>query len=291
MRRIICFLWLFSITLTMIAQEYPKVILPGDYPDPTIVRDGEDYYMTHSPFYYAPGFLIWHSCNLMDWEPITRVVPEYSGSAMASGLIKHNRRFYLYYPAAGTNWVVWADDIRGPWSKPVDLKINGIDIGHIVGENGKRYLFVSDGNRSMPMVQLSDEGLSVVGQKKPVYAGWEFPKDWKTEGLWLESPKLIKRGDYFYLTTAEGGTAGPATSHMVVSARSKSVAGSWEKWITIAENIDVSQMHHNNYGGFYALSIGLLSAGKGKAGFRHFRYSGMAPQVKGIEANSFTLTL
>lgn len=193
-----------------------------------LVRDGEDYYMTHSPFYYMPGFLIWHSRNLMDWEPVARVVPEYRGSAMAPDLIKHKGRFYLYYPAAGTNWVVWADDIRGPWSKPIDLKVNGIDPGHIVGEDGKRYLFVSDGNRAMPMVQLSDDGLSVVSKKKPVYDGWEFPKDWNAEGLWLESPKLIKHGDYFYLTTAEGGTAGPATSHMVVSARSKSVCGPWE---------------------------------------------------------------
>lgn len=224
---------LYSICLCLFcllleAQEYPKVIFPGDYPDPTIVRDGKDYYMTHSPFHYMPGFLIWHSQDLMNWKPITRIIPEYSGSAMAPDLIKHNGRFYLYYPASGTNWVVWADDIRGPWSKPKDLKVNGIDPGHVLGEDGKRYLFVSDGNNAMPMVQLSDDGLSVISKKKPVYAGWEFPKDWNTEGLWLESPKLTKHGDYFYLTTAEGGTAGPATSHMVVSARSRNVGGPWE---------------------------------------------------------------
>lgn len=228
MKRITSILCLFLVCLIVKAQEYPKAVLPGDYPDPTIVRDGEDYYMTHSPFYYMPGFLIWHSQDLVNWEPVTRVIPEYSGSAMAPDLIKYNGRFYLYYPAAGTNWVVWADDIRGPWSKPVDLKVNGIDPGHVVGEDGKRYLFVSDGNNAMPMVQLSDDGLSVISKKKAVYFGWEFPKSWDTEGLWLESPKLIKRGDYFYLTTAEGGTAGPATSHMVVSARSKSVNGPWE---------------------------------------------------------------
>lgn len=228
MRKSICILWLFVACLTIQAQEYPKVIFPGDYPDPTIVRDGEDYYMTHSPFYYMPGFLIWHSQDLINWEPVTRVIPEYSGSAMAPDLIKYNGRFYLYYPAAGTNWVVWADDICGPWSQPVDLKVNGIDPGHVVGEDGKRYLFISDGNNAMPMMQLADDGLSVVSKKKQVYAGWEFPKSWVTEGLWLESPKLCKRGDYFYLTTAEGGTAGPPTSHMVVSARSKSVAGPWE---------------------------------------------------------------
>ena len=52
---------LFSLlSWAVCAKDFPKVILAGDYPDPTILRDGKDYYMTHSPFYYAPGFLIWH---------------------------------------------------------------------------------------------------------------------------------------------------------------------------------------------------------------------------------------
>ena len=65
------------VILQINAQTYPKVILPGDYPDPSIMRDGKDYYMTHSPFYYAPGFLIWHSQDLMNWEPLCRVMPQY----------------------------------------------------------------------------------------------------------------------------------------------------------------------------------------------------------------------
>lgn len=221
-----------SLIITMIlalvqhidAQAYPKAILSGDYPDPTVVRDGKDYYMTHSPFYYMPGFLIWHSQDLMNWEPVSRIVPEYEGSAMAPDLIKHNGRFYLYFPSAGTNWVVWADDIKGPWSKPIDLKVGGIDPGHVVGEDGKRYLYVNNGR----MIQLSDDGLSTVGQLRKVYDGWKFPKKWETEGMWLESPKFIKKDGYYYLISAQGGTAGPPTSHMVVVARSKSVHGPWE---------------------------------------------------------------
>lgn len=214
----------FVILIKTNAQTYPKVILSGDYPDPTIVRDGADYYMTHSPFYYMPGFLIWHSQDLENWEPITRVIPEYSGSAMAPDLIKHDGRFYLYYPAGGSNFVVWADDIKGPWSKPYDLKVGGIDPGHIVGEDGKRYLYLNDGW----VIELTDDGLSTVGKKKKVYSGWKFPKEWKTEGMWLESPKLIYKDGYYYMTSAQGGTAGSPTSHMIVSARSKNVLGPWE---------------------------------------------------------------
>jgi beta-xylosidase len=46
--------------------------------------------------------------------------------------------------------------------------------------------------------------------------------------MWLESPKIFHKGEYFYMVTAEGGTAGPPTSHMVVAARSKSIHGPWE---------------------------------------------------------------
>lgn len=206
------------------AQDYPKVIIPGDYADPSIMRDGKDYYMTHSPFYYAPGFLIWHSQDLVNWEPVCRALANWKGSAMAPDLLKYKDKYYIYYPSAGTNWVIWAEDIRGPWSEPIDLKVRGIDPGHLVSEDGKRYLYLSDGY----VVALSDDGLATVGDVKKVYDGWEYPKGWDTECMCLESPKLTYRNGYYYMTSAEGGTAGPATSHMAVAARSESPLGPWE---------------------------------------------------------------
>jgi beta-xylosidase len=206
------------------AQSYPQAILKGDYPDPTIIRDGGDFYMTHSPFIYKPGFLIWHSTDLFNWQPITRVIPEFEGSAMAPDLVKYNNKYYIYYPAAGTNWVVWADDIRGPWSQPINLHVGYIDPGHVVGADGKRYLYLSEGM----IVQLADDGLSTVGEPEQVYDGWDYPQRWVTEGKYLEAPKLIQKDGYFYMLSAEGGTAGPATSHMIIVARSKNVNGPWE---------------------------------------------------------------
>lgn len=206
------------------AQDYPKVIISGDYADPSIMRDGKDYYMTHSPFYYAPGFLIWHSQDLVNWEPVCRALTNWKGSAMAPDLLKYQGKYYIYYPSAGTNWVIWAEDIRGPWSEPIDLKVRGIDPGHLVSEDGKRYLYLSDGY----VVALSDDGLATVGDVKKVYDGWEYPKGWDTECMCLESPKLTYRNGYYYMTSAEGGTAGPATSHMAVAARSESPLGPWE---------------------------------------------------------------
>ena len=80
-RLIVCTIFVLSLLLAN-AQQYPKALLSGDYPDPTILRDGDDFYMTHSPFVYAPGFLIWHSTDLHDWQPLCRAIPEFTGSAM-----------------------------------------------------------------------------------------------------------------------------------------------------------------------------------------------------------------
>lgn len=209
-------------------QESPAlkaVIFPGDYPDPTIMRDGNDFYMTHSCFTYYPGLLIWHSTDLINWEPVARAVGDQDYSIFAPDLCKVGDKYYIYYPTSGgENFVVTADRIEGPWSEPVKIDVNGIDPGHVVAENGKRYLYTNNGH----VVELTDDGLAAAGPNRKVYDGWEYPQEWETEGMWLESPKLVKRGEYYYLISAEGGTAGPVTSHMCVVARSKSALGPWE---------------------------------------------------------------
>lgn len=206
-------------------EDNVRVLMPGDYPDPSIMRDGNDYYMTHSSFLYYPGFLIWHSTDLKHWKPIKRVLPELNASVMAPDLCKVNGKFYLYFPTSkGENYVMSADDVRGEWSLPKKIDVRGIDPGHILTDNGKRYLFTNNGH----VVQLSSDGLSAVSTNDVVYKGWEYPKEWKTEGMYLESPKLCKRGDYYYMVSAQGGTAGPATSHMAVVARARDIVGPWE---------------------------------------------------------------
>lgn len=203
-------------------------IMAGDHPDPDILKDGDDYYMTFSSFEAYPALTIWHSRDLINWEPIGAALKQYVGSIWAPELTKLNGRFYMYIPAKlpGNNniYVIYADNIRGPWSAPVALNNDRIDPGHIVGEDGKRYLFLSHGDR----VQLADDGLSIVGKVEHVYDGWEYPEDWDVESYAQEGPKMIRHGDYFYMTLALGGTAGPPTGHMVVSARSKSINGPWE---------------------------------------------------------------
>lgn len=199
-------------------------VFSGDYPDPSILRDGEDYYVVHSSFEYYPGLTIWHSKDLINWNPVANALHKYVGSVWAPDLVKYGNKYYIYFPVENTNYVVTADKIEGPWSDPVDLMVGNIDPGHVADEKGNRYLYFSNGG----YVPLSKDGLSVTGELKHAYDGWPIPREWSIECFCMEGPKLFKRGDYYYLTVAEGGTAGPATGHMVISARSKSPVGPWE---------------------------------------------------------------
>ena len=218
-------------------------IVSGDRPDPTILKDGDDYYMTFSSFNYYPGIVIWHSRDLVNWVPIGPALRKPIGSIWAMDLIKHQGRYYIYIPAVNVEvspegkvilkpgqspfslHVIHAENIRGPWSDPIDLKIHGvIDPGHAVGEDGRRYLFVNDGRR----IRLTDDGLAAVGELEKVYSGWKYPTDWVVETYALEGPKILRKGGWFYMISAVGGTAGPPTSHMVIAARSRSINGPWE---------------------------------------------------------------
>lgn len=204
---------------------YRNPIFAGDHPDPSILRDGKDYYVVHSSFEYYPGLLIWHSTDLINWAPVGNALHTYIGSVWAPDMIKHGDKYYIYIPAESRNYVIWADSIGGPWSEPVELTpTDGIDPGHVVDAHGNRFLYFSNGS----YVPLTADGLSVAGPARHSYDGWPIPREWAIECFCLEGPKFIKRGDYYYLITAEGGTAGPATGHMVIAARSKSPLGPWE---------------------------------------------------------------
>ncbi len=199
-------------------------LLAGDWPDPSVLRVGGDYYLTHSSFRYAPGLLIWHSRDLLTWRPLCHALSMYDGDVWAPELCYHDGRFFIYYKTTGGNHVLHADAITGPWQRPVDLGVGYIDPGHVVGPDGRRYLHLSNGQ----MVELAADGLSVLSKPSKVYEGWPIPDSWRTEGMCLEGPKLIEHGGYYHMLSAEGGTAGPATSHMVIHARSRSPIGPWE---------------------------------------------------------------
>ena len=185
--------------------------------------------MTFSSFDTYPGLTLWHSRDLVNWQPRKAALHRNIGAVWAVSLEKYEGRYFLYIPvkaAPNDIFVIWADDIDGPWSDPKPLGLHHhIDPCHAVAEDGSRWLFLSGGDR----IRLSDDGLTVSGAVEHVYDPWRYPDDWDVEGFSPEGPKIHFHNDWFYMLTAVGGTAGPPTGHMVIAARSRSLHGPWEQ--------------------------------------------------------------
>jgi len=217
-------------------------ILTGFNPDPSIIRVGDDYYIATSSFEWFPGIQIHHSTDLANWKLITRVLDRSSqldllgvtdsGGAWAPCLSYHGNTFYLVFSNVKNFDAVWKDtpnylvtskDINGPWSEPIFLSAGGFD-GSLFHDGDKKWFLslLIDHRKSKFFggitIQEYDEGSQkLIGERKLLFEGTSL-------GL-TEGPHLYKRGAYYYLVTAEGGTE---YNHAVTIARSENIEGPYE---------------------------------------------------------------
>jgi xylan 1,4-beta-xylosidase len=211
-------------------MKYNNPIIPGFYPDPSICRVDEDYYLVNSSFAYSPGIPIWHSKDLVHWKQLGYCLTRenqlqfdesvVSGGVWAPTLRYYNGRFYMVTTNqdSGGHFYVWADDPAGEWSNPLYVEQEGIDPS-LFFDDGKVYFTSTGSEQGMGIYQceidietgqkLSDTRLIWTG------SGGKFP----------EGPHLYKINDYYYLMCAEGGTE---YGHMETIARSRSPYGPYE---------------------------------------------------------------
>jgi xylan 1,4-beta-xylosidase len=214
----------FASSLPSVSGTFLNPVIAGDHPDAGAIRVDEDYYLVHTTDHYTPGLLIWHSRDLVHWRAAGAALDQYYGAVWAPFLCEHLGMFYIYYPCNGEIFVVHANTPLGPWSKPISLGLHGIDPTHGATPEGRRVLYLAGGS----MAELSNDGLSVTSAPRRVLQAWPIPENWQIECECLEAPKLLFHDGYYYLNVAEGGTSGPPTSHMVLSARSRNIDGPWE---------------------------------------------------------------
>ncbi|MBQ6745675.1 MAG: glycoside hydrolase family 43 protein [Bacteroidaceae bacterium] len=241
MKRVLLFLLAVVIALPMICQDnvlnakitergYHNPVIPGYYPDPSICRVGDDFYLVNSTFQFFPGVPVFHSKDLIHWEQIGNVLDrpsqvDLSYGGASSGIFAptiryHEGKYYmittninmLYQRKAG-NFIVTADNPAGPWSDPVFLEgVGGIDPS-LYWENGKMYLCWSAMNY-IALVELDPQTFQFIGEPRNV---WDGDGDSSPEG-----PHIYKKDGYYYLLIAEGGTE---MGHKVNIARSRNIDG------------------------------------------------------------------
>lgn len=211
---------------------YKNPIRTGMFPDPSIVRVGDDYYMVNSSFIFFPCIPISHSKDLIHWKIIGHAItkPEWARvddleggrGYWAPDISFHKGRYYITatYRLNDTGApyrkqiVVSADKPEGPYSKPVIIDEDGIDPSIFNDDDGKRYMLL---NRGARIFELSEDGTKQISKAQLLYYG-----DQKRAP---EGPHLLKYNGYYYLFLAEGGTG---LGHRITVARARSLFGTYE---------------------------------------------------------------
>lgn len=215
-------------------NQFQNPILTGFYPDPSITRKGDDYYMVNSSFAYAPGVPISHSRDLVNWKLIGHVLTQPSqldmqGLQVSQGIYAptlryHDGMFYMITTlvGGGGNFIVTTTDPAGAWSTPIWLpEIGGIDPDIFFDDNGKVYIAHNDAPQGEPLYQghraiwLWEFDLAL--QKVVPNSGRVIVNggaDISQQPIWVEGPHIYKINGWYYLSCAEGGT-GPQHSQVV----------------------------------------------------------------------------
>lgn len=214
------------------AGEYRNPVISGFNPDPSICRDGEDYYLATSTFEYFPGVPIYHSRDLVNWRLVGHALHRPSqlplaGQKSSMGIFAPtlrcgNGRFTMITTnvGAGGNFIVHATNPAGPWSEPVWVKgVQGIDPSLFFDDDGKVYLTHQDGGErgGINQVEIDPATGQAKGTSRRIWNG--------LGGVWPEGPHLYKINGWYYLLHAEGGTS---YGHVVILARSRSPWGPFE---------------------------------------------------------------
>jgi alpha-N-arabinofuranosidase len=208
----------------------PNPVLPGTYPDPSVCRVGEWFYLVTSTFEYLPGLPVHRSRDLVSWEPVGHVVhrPEqlgpggldYGGIGSSGGLYAPTIRHH-----AGLFWVVCtlvhrdgggrgghvlltAADAAGPWSAPTWLDGDGIDPSLLFDDDGRVWFHATrpagepawPGQTEVWLRELDPAARRLVGPEHVLWTGALHG------AVWAEGPHLYRVDGAYYLVAAEGGT-------------------------------------------------------------------------------------
>lgn len=227
------------------AGEFRSPILRGFYPDPSVTRVGDDFYLVTSTFSYFPGIPVFHSKDLVNWTQIGNAIDRpdqldfkqlgLSRGVFAPTIQAKDGIFYILNTCVdcGDNFVVTATDPAGPWSDPIWLPHlrGGIDPSLFFDEDGRTWILNNgppegtpeyDGHRAIWIQEFDLKTMKSFGPRTVLVNGGV---DFSTKPIWIEGPHIFKKDGWYYLSCAEGGTA---EGHSQVILRSKSVTEPFE---------------------------------------------------------------
>ena len=291
--KIIKFLFvLFSIS--SFGQEvFKNPILAGGYPDPSICKVGDTFYLVNSSFEYFPGLPIHKSTDLINWELIghglhresqasstVNLVDVQSNGGIHAPTIRYNKGVYyiistnVYYDAKKNkadmvNFIITANNPAGPWSDPIHIEgAPGIDPDLFFDDNGRVWYVGNqapenpsfDGEGEIWLQELDLNEYNLIGERHLLWRG-------ACGGVWAEGPHMYKKDGKYYLIIAEGGTS---FNHAVMVAMSENIEGpyisnprnpiltsrhlSYDNWVNSTGHGDIVELDDGRY---YMVILGI----------------------------------
>jgi alpha-N-arabinofuranosidase len=283
---------LFSITV--LGQDtFTNPIIKGGYPDPSICKVGDTFYLVNSSFEYFPGLPIHKSKDLINWELIgyglhresqasstVNLVDVQSNGGIHAPTIRYNKGVYyiistnVYFDAKKkkadmVNFIITANNPAGPWSDPIHVEgAPGIDPDLYFDDNGRVWYvgnqapenpsFDGEGEIWLQELDLNEYGL--IGERHLLWRG-------ACGGVWAEGPHMYKKDGKYYLIIAEGGTS---FNHAVMVAMSENIEGpyisnprnpiltsrhlSYDNWVNSTGHGDIIELDDGRY---YMVLLGI----------------------------------
>ncbi|MBN2425151.1 MAG: family 43 glycosylhydrolase [Calditrichaceae bacterium] len=218
-------------------QTYMNPVIPGDHPDATLTKIGDDFYTTGSSFNITPK--IYHSTDLVHWQVIAQPVKaswslygdEPAGGIWGGHMVLYNDSYWHFFGRGSNMYYVKADAPEGPWSNPITLSVPagipglGRDNSIFIDDDNKWYLLAKNGQSGNWIVELGDNGQPTGNYHDLTWINPapEYPYSW------AEGPVMWKHGGYYYYSFARNVAGGQYVM------RSEELTGDKDYWWAITD--------------------------------------------------------
>ena len=214
-------------------KTYMNPVIPGDHPDCTLTKVGNDFYTTGSSFNPTP--VIYHSTDLVHWQavaqPVSAAWANYgdspSGGCWGGQVVYYNNKWWDFFSRSNQMYFVTADSVKGPWTLPTLMKCPlsvpglGYDNSIFIDDDGSWYLLVKNGQVNNWILQLGNDGQP---GGRILNLCWINPAPTYPYS-WAEGPVMWKHNGYYYYSFARNVAGGQYVfrSHTLTDS-----ASAWE---------------------------------------------------------------